>query len=416
MDWFLPEKFEKLTNLGKGATLCVLGSGPTGVETALYGAVLGFKVRILEKAKACENLVRWGHVRCYTPWQENTTLLGRELLKRLRLEQANRPLETITTGRQLALDYLEPLLASPLLKGTLETGISVLRIGNQNTLSPAGSGSITQDYSKGFLLLTRLADGKEKLEATDFVADCTGTYGNPKWFGPEGLPAPGEIGCRSRIVYGLEDILGESKSYFAGKTTIVIGNGLMAAATVSRLALLARENPATWITWISHKPSALPIIRVPNDPYRERDLLAAEANTLASRGENHVEFFPGMPIQQVEWLGEDAGFRLHCMGPLGPKTFEGERLICHRGFMPDTVIWRELGVPIDPVREDFGAELAHPHRLFGFDVLGAKRYGRRPGYLMKQVANQVRSFFARITRQPQLDLYRLCASKGETAP
>ena len=160
MDWFLPEKFEKLTNLGKGATLCVLGSGPTGVETALYGAVLGFKVRILEKAKACENLVRWGHVRCYTPWQENTTLLGRELLKRLRLEQANRPLETITTGRQLALDYLEPLLASPLLKGTLETGISVLRIGNQNTLSPAGSGSITQDNSKGFLLLTRLADGK----------------------------------------------------------------------------------------------------------------------------------------------------------------------------------------------------------------------------------------------------------------
>ncbi len=415
MDWFLSEKFEKLTNLGKGASLFILGSGPTGVETALYGAVLGFKIRILEKAKACENLVRWGHVRCYTPWQENTTPLGREMLHRLRLVQANRLPETITTGRQIASDYHEPLLASPLLKGTLETGISVLRIGLQNAQSTTGSGPNIPGNANGFLLLTRLADGKEKLESADFVADCTGTYGNPKWFGPAGLPAPGEIGCRSRIVYGLEDILGESKSYFAGKTTLVIGNGLMAAATVSRLALLAKENAATWITWLSHKPSALPILRVPNDPYRERDLLAAEANTLASRGEHHVEFFPGMPIQQVEWLGEDAGFRLHCANPLGPKIFEGERLICHRGFMPDTLIWRELGVPVDPVREDFGGELAHPQRLYGFDVLGAKRFGRRPGYLMKHVSSQVRAFFARITRQPQLDLYRLCPSKGETA-
>ena len=186
----------------------------------------------------------------------------------------------------------------------------------------------------------------------------------------------------------------------------------MAAATVSRLALLARDNPATWVTWISHKSSALPIARVPNDPYRERDQLAAEANTLASRGENHVEFFQGMKIQQVDWLGDEAGFRLVCNGPSGTRTIEGERLVCHRGFMPDTVIWRELGVPHDPVREEFGRELSHPQRLFGFDVIGSKRNGRRPGYLMKNASNQIRAFFSRITRQPQLDLYKLCATKG----
>lgn len=405
MDWFLPEKLEKLKSIGGGATLAVLGCGPAGLETALYGSVLGFKVRILEKARMGENLLRWGHARCYTPWGENTTTLGREILHRLRLEQAQRPMDVIQTGRGLATDYMEPLLASQLLQGALESGKTVLRIGLGESSNPTAN-------NPGFLLLTRLQDGKEKMEEAEYVVDCTGTYGNPRWFGPGGLPAPGEAAARGRIVYGLEDILGESKAYFSGKSTIVVGNGLMAAATVSRLALLARENPATWVTWISHKSSALPIARVPNDPYRERDQLAAEANTLASRGENHVEFFPGMKIQQVDWLGEEAGFRLVCNGPMGGKTFEGERLVCHRGFMPDTVVWRELGVPFDPVREEFGRELSHPPRLFGFDVIGSKRNGRRPGYLMKNAPNQIRAFFSRITRQPQLDLYKLCATKG----
>lgn len=405
MDWFLPEKLEKLKSVGGGATLAVLGCGPAGLETALYGSILGFKVRIIEKARPGENLLRWGHARCYTPWGENTTTLGRLILQRLKVEQAQRPMETIQTGRAFASDYMEPLLGSQLLLGSLEPGKSVLRIGLSESAPPAGK-------TQGFLLLTRLQDGKEKMEEADFVADCTGTYGNPRWFGPGGLPAPGEAAARGRIVYGLEDILGESKAYFSGKTTIVVGNGLMAAATVSRLALLARENPATWVTWISHKPSALPIARVPNDPYRERDLLAAEANTLASRGENHVEFFPGMKIQQVDWLGDEAGFRLVCGCPSGTKTIEGERLVCHRGFMPDTVLWRELGVPIEPVREEFGRELSHPQRLFGFDVIGSKRNGRRPGYLMKNAPIQIRAFFSRITRQPQLDLYKLCGTMG----
>lgn len=399
MDWFLPPRLEKVQHLGEGKTLVVVGAGPAGIETALYGRALGFKVRLLEKGKACENLLRWGHATCFTPWSLNTSRLGKEILYRLRSPLAKRDNDPHLTGRQLHTDYFEPILQSPLLKGSLELGVTVLRIGHKNESRPP--------EGQGHLLLIRTQDGKESLDEADFVVDCSGLYGNPRWLGRGGLPAPGEASARNKMVFGLEDILGEARNYFAGKSTLVVGHGLMAAATVTRLAKLARENPATWVQWISSSPSAMPVPRVPNDPFRLRDALAAEANFLASRGEKHVEYFPGIRIEQVEWLGDDAGFRLRCKGPDGPKVFEAERLVSHRGFMPDTMIWRELGVPIDPVNEDFGKTRPHPSRLNAFDVLGAKRQGRQSGYTMNQAHEQIRAFFARITQQPALDLGKL---------
>lgn len=399
MDWFLPPRLEKTHSIGMGKTLIVIGCGPAGIETALYGRALGYKVRILEKGRPGENLLRWGHTNCFTPWHANTSRLGLEILYRLRSPFAKRDPETILTGRQLFADYFDPIINSPMLKGCVELGTSVLRVGLR-TDQPKGQ-------SGGFVVLIRMQDGKESMQEADFVVDCTGTYGNPRWLGREGLPAPGEAAVRNKVVFGLEDILGESRNFFAGKSVLVVGHGLMAAATVSRLATLAKQNPATWVFWISTNNSALPIRRVPNDPYRERDHLAAEANSLASRGEKHVEYSPGIRIDQMEWLGEEAGFRLKCQGPEGPKTFEAERLVSHKGFMPDTMMWRELGLPIDPIQEDFSRTKPHPARLLGFDVIGAKRFGRLPGCLMQNSIPTIRSYFARISNQPNLDLAKV---------
>jgi thioredoxin reductase len=399
MDWFLPPRLEKVHSVGAGKTLVVIGAGPAGIETALYGRALGFKVRLLEKGRPCENVLRWGHATCFTPWSANTSRLGLEILHRLRLPHAKRDPETLLTGRKLFAEYFEPVVNCPLLKGCVEAGVSVLRVGLRMERP--------KSEPNGFVFLIRQQDGKESMEEADFLVDCSGTYGNPRWLGRGGLPAPGEAAARAKMVFGLEDILGESQKFFAGKSVMVIGHGLMAAASVTRLAKLAKQFPATWVIWLAGTDSAMPMRRIANDPYRERDLLAAEANSLATRGEKHVEFSAGMHVDQVEWISEEAGFRLRCHGPDGPKVFEAERLICHKGFMPETTLLRELGVPLDPVDEDFSRIKPHPPRLGGFDLIGAKRHGRLGNYTMNQAFPTIRAYFARISKQPNLDLGKL---------
>jgi hypothetical protein len=277
-----------------------------------------------------------------------------------------------------------------------------------------------------FRLLLRDAKGRETIEEADVVLDCTGTYGQHRWLGEGGIPAPGEGAAEAQIAYGLPDVLGEKKGDYAGRSVLVGGGGYSAATTVCNLAALAEQNASTWVIWLARCGNSQPIKRLANDPLRERDRLAVRANHLATRGEGNVEFHPQSSVEAVEWLGPDKGFKVttRCAGK--PKTWEVERVVGNVGYTPDAGIYRELQVhecyaSLGPmalaasllkhaggdclsIPPQGPAVLRNPEP--NFFILGAKSYGRNSNFLLRAGFEQVRDVFALVTGKADLDLYR----------
>ena len=61
--------------------IAVIGAGPVGIEAALYAKALGFSVVVYERGEVGEHLMRWKHVRLFTPFALNQTPLGVETIR-----------------------------------------------------------------------------------------------------------------------------------------------------------------------------------------------------------------------------------------------------------------------------------------------------------------------------------------------
>jgi thioredoxin reductase len=404
--------------------VAVLGAGPVGLEAALYAATLKLPVTVYERGRVGDHLRHWGHVRLFSPFGMNNTPLGRA---RLRADHPGTKLPgdaDVLTGREHLAAYLEPLAASPLVAPTLRTETAVLGVGRRDCLKEDFLGDARRARHPFRLLLRR--NNKEVVEEADVVLDCTGTYSRPRFLGEGGIPAVGELAARPQIAAGLEDVLGERKSHYADRTTLVVGAGYSAATTVCGLAALAERHPATWVIWLGRGSGSQPIRRFMNDPLRERDQVAVRANNLATRGDGNVEYHPQSAVEAVEHLGGDRGFRVsgRCAGR--PTTWEVERLVANVGYTPDSNLYRELQVheccaSLGPmalaaallkhsggdcltVGAQGPATLRNPEP--NFFILGAKSYGRSSNFLMRTGFEQVREVFTLITGKADLDLYR----------
>jgi len=400
--------------------LAIIGAGPIGLEAALLGVQLGFEVRIFERGRIGEHVQRWGHVRLFSPFGMNTTAGGRAAIKAELPGHTFPSDDECITGRQHVAAYLEPLSRLKVLKDCVRTENQVLYVGRQRLLKDDLAGD-PKRANAPFRLLVR-EKGKERFEEADVVLDCSGTYGQHRWLGDGGIPAAGELAAENAICYGLEDILGERRNYFAGKTTLVIGSGFSAATSVVNLAELASSAQETWVVWLARTASTQPIKRTPNDPLRERDRLAVRANTLATRTDGNVEFHAQAVIGSVESLGQDKGFKVTAL--LGkssqPRTWEVDRIIANVGYSPDGSLYRELQVhesytTLGPMRlatalaEQPGADcLQHGSRGAdalrtpepNFFILGSKSYGRNPHFLLRVGFEQVREAFGLLTGKP----------------
>ena len=401
--------------------IAILGAGPIGLEAALYARHLTLPATVYERGRVGEYLRRWGHVRLFSPFGMNVTPLGRAALQ---AEKPGRQLPADSdciTGREHVACYLEPLAQSAGLRDGLRLGVQVVQVGRRGLLK----GDRNRDGAP-FRLLLREPKGRETVEEADVVLDCTGTYGQHRWLGEGGIPAAGEGPAEPQITYGLPDVLGEKKGDYAGRSVLVVGGGYTAATTVCQLATLADQNPATWIVWLARSPKSQPIKRLPGDPFKERDRLAARANTLATRGDGSVEFHPQSSVESVEWLGQDKGFKVtaRCAGK--PKTWEVDRVIGNVGYTPDVGIYRELQIDechttLGPMplavslQKHAGADglsipplgpnvLRNPEP--GFFILGAKSYGRNSNFFLRAGFEQVREVFGMITGKAEVDLYR----------
>jgi thioredoxin reductase len=404
--------------------IAILGAGPVGLEAALYAAALKLPFVVFERGRVGEYLHQWGHVRLFSPFGMNSTPLGRA---RVRADHPGHPLpgdNDIVTGREHLAAYLEPLARSPLLKGAIHTDTAVLHAGRRGLLKEDGPGDARR-AQQPFRLLVR-GGNRERVEEAGVVLDCTGTYGHPRWLGEGGIPAVGETAARPHIAGGLEDVLGERRLHYADKTTLVVGGGYSAAATVCGLSALAEKHPATWVVWLARGAGTQPLRRLVNDPLRERDQLALRANTLATRGEGNVEFRSQAVVEAVECAGADRGLKVsaRCGGRV--LTWEVDRVIANVGYSPNTDLYRELQVhecyaSLGPmalaaallkhtaadclaVPAQGAAVLRNPEP--NFYVLGAKSYGRNSNFLLRTGFEQVREVFTLITGKSDLDLYK----------
>ncbi|CAN5202536.1 NAD(P)-binding domain-containing protein [soil metagenome] len=363
--------------------IAVLGAGPIGLEASLHARSLGHAVTVYDQGQVAEHVHRWGHVRLFTPFGMNSTPLGKATLKDEKIELPEDV--EIFTGKDWRDCYLLPLAESELLTGCIQTQTSVLTIGRVGwrKTDPVDA----KRPLPPFRLLLRTAQG-ERFDTADIILDCTGTYSRPNWAGDGGIPATGEIASRPQMQYWNDDILGAKKATYAGKSIILIGDGFSAATTINSLATLAEENQSTWVFWLSHSTKGAPYTRVPNDQLKERDRLAARANSLACRCDGNLEFHPLTLVEEIVSHGPDKGFRVagHCNGV--PVNWEVDRVIANVGYRPDLTVCQELrtGEPC--------GSMTTPEP--GYYFLGAKCQGRNSNFLLKDGYEQIAKVFALI--------------------
>lgn len=372
--------------------VAVIGAGPIGIEAALYAKACGFTAAVYDRGPVGEHVRRWGHVRMFTPFGMNCTPLG---LAEVRREKAGRslPAETdLITGREFVDSYLKPLAESDAVIDTLNLEEAVLQVGRATSVKKS---EVAEQMP--FRMLVRDASGKERIETADIVLDCTGTFNTPNRLGDGGIPAVGELAAKPQIAWNLEDISGEKRAHYAGKSIILVGDGYSAATAICALADLAEEHNDTWVFWLTHGPRGTPLARIPNDPLKERDRLAVRANSLATRCDGNLEFHPQTVIDEVTCHGPDKGFRVAGRSAGQVVSWEVERVIAHVGYRVDTRICDGLRVA-EPNRHP---ETGEP----GYFVLGAKSYGRDSGFLLRDGHDQIRRVFAQLAGNARLDLY-----------
>jgi thioredoxin reductase len=405
--------------------IAILGAGPVGLEATLYARRLDLPVTVYERGQPGQHLRHWGHVRLFSPFGMNCTPLGRAALRAENPRHAFPADGDCITGKEHLAAYLEPLARHALVKDCLRTGIDVLHVGRRGHLKDDSPGDARRGQQP-FLLQIREGKKGDRLEEADVVLDCTGTYGRHRWLGQGGIPAIGEAAAEVQIAYGLDDVLGERKSHYAGKNILVIGAGYSAATTVCNLAALAEQHPDTWVVWVARGSSTQPIKRIAGDALKERDRLAVRANTLATRAEGNVEFHPQTVIEAVESMEKDRGFRVRARSNGRERTWEVDRILANVGYTPDTALYRELQVhecyaSLGPmalaaallkhagsdcltVPGQGPAVLRNPEP--NFYILGSKSYGRNSNFLLRAGFEQVRDVFTLITGQAGLDLYK----------
>jgi hypothetical protein len=349
----------------------------------------------------------------------NSTALGRNAIQAENAEHEFPAEGDCITGKQHAAAYLEPLARTALLRDCLRTESHVLHVSRRGFLKEDGAGDGRRGQEP-FRLLIRDGRGRERVEEADVVLDCTGTYAQHRWMGDGGIPAVGESAAEPRIAYGLEDVLGERRMEYAGKTVLLAGSGYSAGTTVCNLAELGEKHPETWVIWLARATGSQPIKRIANDPLRERDRLAVRANTLATRSDGNVEFHKQAVVEAIETAGVNKSFRVTacCAGKL--RTWEVDRVIANIGYSPDTGLYRELQVhecyaSLGPMKlagalfKHAGADcltvpaqgaetLRNPEP--NFYILGAKSYGRNSNFLLRNGFNQVREVFTLINVRP----------------
>lgn len=393
--------------------IAIIGAGPIGIEAALHAHKRGFDVNVYEAGEVGSNVTSWGHVTLFTPFELNSSTLGRTFVRE-HAKGAVLPLSDVfLTGREFVDAYLKPLAQGTPLHERVHTHHRVIAVGRPPLLKP-------QDVEGGrrqtlpFRLLIQPERAEEFSTEADIVIDASGTYPRHNWVGDGGIPAIGERAAGDLISYELVDPVGADRSTYAGRTVAVVGAGYSAATTLLALDRLIRDGTGTRVVWITNSDRNPPIRAIPNDRLVGRQQLAHRANQLAKNGNSAIVHCRNASVIAIRTTPGD-GVNIEVRNSRGAtEIFEVDRIIANVGYQPDNTIHRELhvhecyatGAPMKTAAAllaDAGVDsldrkitgvdsLLNPEP--GFFVLGVKSYGRDPSFLMKNGMDQIRELFS----------------------
>jgi thioredoxin reductase len=388
--------------------IAVVGAGPVGLAAAAHLIERGLEVRVYEAGPTVgASVLDWRHVRIFTPWRYCIDAAARALLERS--GWAMPPEEDLPTGAELHDRYLRPLAETPELARAIETDSRVEAIARHgiDKLASRGRGG------RPFRLRIRQPDGGIRHDLARAVIDASGTWTQPNPLGGDGLAAVGERAHADLIAYGVPDVLGRDRVLHAGRHTLVVGAGYSAATVLLDLEKLARQEPATAITWVVRGTS---LARVygggADDELPARGAIGGRLKELVER--HAIELVSGFSATAVEAVAR----RVALVGETdhGPRRIgPADRIVAATGQRSDLAMTRELRLELDPWLESVRAlgpmidpnlhscgsvephgyrELAHPEP--DFYTVGVKSYGRAPTFLLPTGYEQARSVAAAI--------------------
>jgi len=374
----------------------VIGAGPMGIAAAIGAADRGHDVTVLERGEIGASLRTWGATRFFSPLHMNLSPRMRELLGG-DLPDAG----ALLTGSEYADRVLVPLCARPPLAGRVKTGYGVVAVGRR--------GLTRTDYAGHPLRAERpfrvLCENEETFEA-EVVLDASGGLTVPRPIGPGGLPARGESRLARRPIRTLGDLFA-NRAAIAGRRILVVGDGHSAANAIGVLDDLAREHPATRVTWAVRAANRRPCEEVPNDPLPERAAVVARANALAEAPPPFLTMERRAMIDSIAQTNGHATITL-----TGNRSVEADFIAAFTGYRPDGAFLSELAVEISPVTEG-GARLyraiscitdclsvpqVKPADLAsgepGFWFVGSRAYGRSRTFLLQSGFAQLETVLA----------------------
>ena len=379
----------------------VIGAGPLGLAAAAHLLERGLEPLVLEAGDGPASAVsEWGHVRLFSPWRE---LVDKAASRLLEPAGWTAPDAGYPTGGEWIARYLRPLAEA--LEGRVRYRTRVTGVSRKGLDRLVDAGREDQP------LTVHVAgpDGAESRLEARAVIDASGTWRQPGPAGADGLPALGERAAAGLIRYQIPDF--SAPEAFAGRHTVVLGNGHSAATAVIELARISRAYPGTTITWVLRRGvTGSTFGGGTADQLPERGALGVRAKQAVTDG--LVGLVTGF---RTERIARDDSGRAVLVAEDGRELASADTVVVLTGFRPDLSFLSEMRLDLDPVLQaprriaagidpnihscgtatpTLARDLAHPEP--GLYLVGMKSYGRAPTFLAMTGYEQVRSVAAEL--------------------
>ncbi len=385
--------------------VAVIGAGPVGLAAAAHLVSRGLKAVVLEAGStAGASILKWGHVRMFSPWNYSIDGEARLILQAEGWEEPDP--DSYPTGKELVERYLKPLAQSEALRALIRYDSRVTAITRLGKDVMKNQGR----EQAPFLIRIENGDGQEYDLLAQAVIDASGTFENPNPMGAHGLRVPGEKNLAAHILHGIPNVLSEHRARYSNRRILVVGSGHSAFNVLQDLVQLKETAPATEIHWALRKASPDQVLGGgKNDKLVERGRLGSQIRRLVEAGALHVH----TEVLIEELTQTSQGLLIKSSGKTLPPVDE---IIVTTGFRPDLQMLRELRLVLDAatqspaqlaplidpnqhscgtVRPHGAEELKHPEQ--NFYIVGMKSYGRAPTFLLLTGYEQVRSVVSAIS-------------------
>lgn len=430
----LPIKMKNKNNGHSSLPIVIIGAGPIGLAAAAHLAKAGEDFIVLEAGpQVGHDVLQWGHVSLFSPWQYNIDKVAKELLEKEGWETPAP--DVLPTGKELVENYLVPVAELPQIGPSIRLNTKVISISRKglDKMKTANRENVP------FVLYIETQGLTKQIEAKA-VIDATGTWGQPNPMNSAGVWTTEEKSFENQIFYGIPNVKGKEYERYVGKRVAVIGGGHSAVNTILELSELNEKHPDLNITWILRKKNVEEAYGgEEKDALQARGELGSRIHQLVNSG--RVQVYTPYRIHSVE---KNKG-SLKLNGELKGESIsiEGlDELIVNTGSRPDFSFLSEVRLNIDAATESISmlAPLIDPNlhscgtvRPHGEEelrqaeknlyIVGMKSYGRAPTFLMATGYEQVRSVVAYLTgdfesaKNVELDLPEtgVCSTNLESA-